>query len=277
MAKKQVKKISADQKKEVSTLKLAKDYDIAMDFAQKVLNKIGPPIKSIILFGSSSKEKSAPQSDIDLMIIIDDTTIGWDNEMVAWYREELGKIIQQNPYVKALHVNTVRLTTWWNEMIRGEPVVLNIIRSGLPLIDHGSFFTPLKSLLVQGKIKSTPEMIYVTLGRAPVHLVRSKASMMSAMESVYWSFVDASHAVLIAAKEFPSSPEQIPEIFKSLLVDKSLLNKKYLEWYQEVYTLTHKIFRGELTDISGETVQLWRERADEYLREMSSIVKKLII
>lgn len=276
MAKKQVRENNIEPRKEVSTLKIAKDYDIAMDFAQKVYSKIGQPIKSIILFGSSSKENAAPQSDIDLMIIIDDTTIGWDNEMVAWYREELGKVIQQNPYVKALHVNTVRLTTWWSEMMRGEPVVLNIIRSGLPLIDHGSFFTPLKSLLVQGKIKSTPEMIYVTLGRAPVHLIRSKAAMMNSMESVYWAFVDASHAVLIAAKEFPSSPEHIPEILKSMLVDRALLNKKYLEWYQEVYTLTHRIFRGESTDISGDTVQIWRDRADEYVKEMASIVKKLI-
>lgn len=276
MAKSMVKMNSEDAKREIPTLKIVKEYDIAMDFAEKVYKKIGTPIKSIVLFGSASKGIASEKSDIDIMIIIDDSTINWDNALISWYREELGKVIRENPYVKELHVNTVRLTTWWSEMMRGEPVVINIIRSGIPLIDFGGFFAPLKSLLVQGKIKSTPEMIYITLGRAPVHLTRAKVSMLNSMEAVYWAMVDASHAALIAAKQLPPSPEHIPDLLKEVLVDKNLINRKFLDWYKDVYIITHKIMRGEAADIKGHEVQIWRERADEYVGEMARVVKKML-
>jgi len=257
------------------TLRLSNDQDIAIDFANKAYQKIGKPIKSIILFGSAAKGIAAPKSDIDIVILIDDAQITWDDELIAWYREELGKIINSNPYIKPLHINTVRLTTWWTEMIRGEPVVLNIIRAGIPLIDFGGFFAPLKYLLAQGKIKSTPEMIYITLGRSPAHMLRAKMSMMNSLESVYWAFVDSSHAALIAAKQYPPSPEHISSAMKEFLVDKKVLNNKYAEWYKEIYSLTHKTLRGEVTDVNGKDIQLWRERADEYIREMAMAVKKL--
>ena len=264
-----------EKEKEFPTLKLAKDSDIASDFANKVYKRIGKVIKSIILFGSAAKGISAPKSDIDIVIIIDDAAIQWDTELIAWYREELGKIISNNPYIRPLHINTVRLTTWWSEMIRGEPVVLNIIRWGVPLIDFGGFFNPLKALLIQGKLKGTPEMIYITLGRAPAHMARAKASLLNALEALYWAFVDSSHSALIAAKQSPPSPEHIPALLRESLVEKGHLKQKYLDWYRDIYTLTHKILRGELTDIQGNEIQLCRDRADEYIREMAIVTKKL--
>lgn len=266
---------SEEAKKIAKSLNITKDTEIAYDFAERVYRKIGTPIKSIVLFGSAAKGISAPKSDIDIVIVIDDAAIQWDDELIAWYREELGKIIKNNPYIKPLHVNTVRLTTWWNEMMRGEPVVINIIRWGVPLIDFGGFFSPLKSLLAQGRIKSSPEMIYITLGRAPTHMARCKVSMISALESLYWAFVDSSHSALIAAGISPPSPEHIPSMLRQNLVDKGLLKGKYVDWYRELYTLTHQVMRGELTDVNGAEVQKWRERSDEYVREMALTVKKI--
>jgi len=252
-----------------------KERDIAMDFAQKVYRRIGTPIKSIVLFGSSAKGVSTPKSDIDIVILIDDASIMWDGELIAWYRGELQKILNANKYPKPLHINTVRMTTWWNEMLRGEPVVMNIIRWGDPLIDFAGFFTPLKSLLMQGQLKSTPEMVFVTLGRAPSHLGRCKVNMITAMESIYWAFVDASHAALIAAKVSPPSPEHIPALMRQNLVDKGMIKGKYVDWYRDVYILTHKVIRGEVDGVRGEDLQLWKDRADEYIREMASVVKKI--
>ena len=160
-------------------------------------------------------------------------------------------------------------------MIRGEPVIINIIRWGDPLIDFAGFFTPLKALLVQGHLKSSPEMIFVTLGRAPAHMGRYKANMIGAMESIYWAFVDASHAALIAAKVSPPSPEHIPAVMRQSLVDRGIIKGKYVDWYREVYILTHKTLRGEVDGVKGEDLQLWKERADEYIREMAIAVKKM--
>jgi len=258
-----------------STLELTEERDIAMDFASKVYEKFTSIIKSIALFGSSAKGTGAAKSDIDIVIIIDDATIQWDQELIAWYREELGKIVQLNPYQKALHINTVRLTTWWNEMMRGEPIIINIIRWGEALIDFGGFFNPLKMLLAKGMIKGTPETVFITLGRAPGHMIRSKASMLNAIEGLYWAFVDASHAALISLKITAPSPEHIAELLKSEFVKKGMLQPHFAEWYFQIYTLMHKILRTEITDIKGEEIDKWRERTDLFVRQMAKICNRL--
>lgn len=270
-----VKTAKKTKKASEKTMSLVNDREVAYDFAKKVYTKLGKVVKSIVLFGSAAKGSAEPKSDIDIVIIIDDATILWDQELIAWYREEIGRIIDANPYSKPLHINTVRLTTWWSEMMRGEPVVVNIIRWGEPLIDFGGFFAPLKALLAQGKIKSTPEMIFITLGRGPGHMGRCKASLFNAIEALYWTFVDTSHAVLIAAKHSPPSPEHISGAMQELLVNKKIFPQKYVEWYKGIYSLMHGMLHQRVVDVKGAEVDMWRARADEYLRESAIAIKKL--
>jgi len=217
-------------KKDVPSLKLVSEQDIAMDFATKVYQKFDKMIKSVVLFGSSVKQSATSSSDIDIVVIIDDAMIKWDQELVAWYREELGKIVQTNPYRKELHINTIKLSSWWEDMMRGDPVVINIIRYGEALVDFGGFFNPLKMLLQEGRIRSTPEAVYTLLQRAPLHLARSQAAELGAVEGIYWAMVDSSHALLISANVMPPSPEHIPILLKEKFVDTGKLKMKYAVW-----------------------------------------------
>jgi len=130
--------------KKVPKIQLKSEHDIAMDFAIKTYKKFNKMIKSIILFGSTIKKDATIGSDIDIMIIIDDVTIRWEQELVMWYREELDKILKSNPYKKDLHISTIKLSTWWEDLMRGDPTVINIIRYGESMIDLAGFFEPLK-------------------------------------------------------------------------------------------------------------------------------------
>lgn len=262
--------------KELPTLKLVEEKDIASDFATKVYKKFDKLIKSIVLFGSQVKHTSTSTSDIDIILILDDASVKFDQELVAWYREELGKIMQANPYKQELHINTIKLTTWWQDLMRGDPVVVNILRFGEPILDFGGFFTPLKILLQDGKIKQTPEAIYNALQRAPGHLARSRASEFGAIEGLYWCMVDSAHAALMAAKQFPPSPEHVSILLKEIFVDNKILNMKYVLWYRDLYVLHRKMVHGEISTIKGEEIDLWQQRADEFLRAMIDIVKKLV-
>ena len=270
---KEDKKIS---RKEYPTLKIVEEREIAMDFATKAYQKFDKMIKSIILFGSSTKQTSTSTSDIDLIIIIDDAAIQWDQELIAWYREELGKLIRVNPYNKDLHINTVKLTTWWNDLLRGDPVVVNVLRYGESLIDFGGFFNPLKILLEQGKIKSTPEAIYTALQRAPAHIARSRSSELGAIEGLYWAMVDSSHALLMAAKQTPPSPEHIPIMLKEMFVDTRNLNMRYVIWYRDLHVLHRKIIHGEISDLKGVEIDEWQKKTNEFVKVMTELIKKII-
>jgi predicted nucleotidyltransferase/uncharacterized protein (UPF0332 family) len=255
---------------------LSEDNDIALDFATKAYEKFGKIIKSVVMFGSVAKKKTVTGSDLDIILIVDDCSVRWDQELIAWYREELGKVIKQNPYKRALHITTVRLSTWWEEMLRGEPVIINMIRYGQPLIDFGGFFTPLKVLLAQGRIKSTPESIYVMLNRAPMHLARTKMALVNSIEGMYWAMVDSAHAALVAAKRVPPSPEQIPTMLKEVFVDNRLLDRKYISWYEDLYGIAHGIIHGAVKEVKASEIDQFEQKTDLFLREMAKLVGKAI-
>ena len=280
MKKKMVRKKSNSAKtkfpKNVPTLQLKKESDIAMDFATKAYRKFDKLVKSIVLFGSTVKQTTVTGSDIDIIILLDDVSVNWDEELIAWYREELEKIIKSNPYQQSLHINTVKLSTWWEDLMRGDPVVLNILRYGEAMIDFAGFFNPLKSLLLRGKIKSTPEAIYSALQRAPMHIMRSKISELNAIEGLYWAMVDSSQAALIAANIPPASPEHVAVDLKTTFVDTRKLNMKYVIWYRDLLMLHKKIMHGEIKNLRGVEIDAWQDRTEEFLETMANLVKDLI-
>ncbi|MFH1151578.1 MAG: nucleotidyltransferase domain-containing protein, partial [Nanoarchaeota archaeon] len=260
----------------VPTLKLKNEHDIAMDFAVKVYKKFDKMIKSVVLFGSSTKQTATSGSDIDMVILIDDVSINWEQELIAWYRTELDKILRANPYQRSLHINTIKLSTWWRDLIKGDPVVLNIIRYGEAVIDMAGFFDPLKYLLVKGDIKSTPEAIYTCLQRAPAHIARSKATALSSIEGLHWSMVDSAHAALIAANVLPPSPEHIPVDLKENFVDTGKLQMKYVVWYKDLLMIHKGIMHGKVKDLKGIEIDAWQTRAEEFLEVMAKLVLEIV-
>ena len=270
------KKKSKIDKKNIPTLQLKSESEIAMDFATKVYKKFNKIVKSVVLFGSTIKQTAVAGSDIDIIIILDDVSIKWDQELIAWYREELDKILRKNPYDKSLHVNTIKLSTWWEDLMRGDPVIINILRYGESMIDLAGFFEPLKFLLLQGKIKATPEAIYNCLQRAPVHISRSKAAELNSIEGLYWAMVDSAHAALIAANIPPASPEHVPVDLKETFVNTGRLKMKYVLWYRDLLILHKKISHGEIKDLKGVEIDDWQEKTEEFLKVMAQLVKELI-
>lgn len=273
---KKTKKIPKSVKKNFPTMNLKTENEIAMDFAIKVSEQFNKIVKSVVLFGSSAKKDQKPGSDIDIVLVIDDASIKWDQELIAWYREELEKIIAKNPYKTSLHINTVKLSTWWEDLMRGDPLIINILRYGESLVDVGGFFNPLKALLIQGKIRSTPEAIYSCLQRAPMHIARSKMAELGAIDGLYWSMVDSSHAALIAAHVVPPSPEHIPGFLKETFAVKGKLKMKYVEWIKDLTILHKKISHKEISDLKGVEIDMWQERAEEFLDVIAKLINEIV-
>ncbi|MFA5258860.1 MAG: nucleotidyltransferase domain-containing protein [Candidatus Pacearchaeota archaeon] len=262
--------------KNIPTLQLKTEREIAMDFAEKVYIKFDKIIKSVILFGSTAKHEESADSDIDIILVVDDAVIKFDDRLIMWYRDELGKIIQENPYKQDLHINTVKLTTWWEDLSKGDPVIINIIRYGEALIDFAGFFDPIKILLQEGRIKSTPEAMYTILNRIPGHLVRSKTAEMSAIEGCYWAMIESAQALLMSVKILPPSPEHITMLLKENFVDKGLLKINYVADIKEIYELHKKIAHGEIKDIDGRIIDQWQNKADAFFKVCIKMINEIV-
>lgn len=264
------------KKTQPSAFSSKSERDIAMDFASSVHKRFESLIKATVLFGSQAKHTATPSSDIDIIIVVDDASVEWDLELIAWYREELAKLVASHQSSRELHINTVKLTTWWQDLMNGDPVVLNMIRYGEPLIDIGGFFKPIKALLLAGKIHATPEAVYMALQRSPAHLARSKAAQLSAVEGIYWCMVDAAQAALMTAGMLPPSPEHIPMLLKETFSDKNIIKPELVSWYREIYALHKAIAHGQVAHIKGADIDVWQAKAETFLRTLTSVIDRLI-
>lgn len=276
MKSKKVVNSNSSKDKPVNIKKFNSDVDIAHDFAFKCYRKFKEVIKAIAMFGSSTKNLSTPKSDIDIIIIIDDCTVEWDDELVAWYREELAKLLASEKYPKELHINTVTLTAFWEELRAGEPLIINVLRYGEPLVDVGGFFDPLKVLLAKGRIRPSAEAIFTTMERSGAHLGRANAHLLNSVESFYWGMVDAAHAALMAANVVPPSPENISELLEETFVKKKLLNKEYLEFFNDVRKTAKEVLHGDIVRVSGKKLEELQSKSDDFVHELVELAKVLI-
>jgi predicted nucleotidyltransferase/uncharacterized protein (UPF0332 family) len=282
MVKKKTKTKKASKKTRKRSVKkiikpdFSKDRDIASDFAVKIYERFDKLIKAVVLFGSSAKGTAKTSSDIDIIVLIDDASVVWDQQLIAWYREELAKIASSKKYKKDIHITTTKLTTWWSDLMKGDPTILNIIRYGDVLVDVGGFFNPLKVLLEQGRIKSTPEAIYNALQRAPAHYQRSRIATLSSMDGLFWAMVDSAQAALMAANIMAPSPDQVGILLKETFVKKRLLKDRYADWYIGLLIIHKKISHGEMYEIKGGEIAEWQEKTEEFIEVMVKLVNDLI-
>jgi uncharacterized protein (UPF0332 family) len=160
--------------------------------------------------------------------------------------------------------------------MRGDPVIINVIRYGDPLIDYGGFFSPLKRLLQDGKIRSTPEAIFTLLQRAPNHMARAKGSLLSAVDGFYWACVDSAHAALISAEILPPSPEHVGGMLEKVFVQRKILKQRYADFFIEVHTFAKDIVHGKIIEVDGTKLDYLKTNTDLFVREMARIVEEFI-
>lgn len=247
------------------------DFKIAYEFTKKVKQEFKDFVRAVVLFGSASKEKQQKNSDVDILIIIDDVQIQLSPELVESYRIITERIIGE--VSTRLHVTSLKYTTFWEYIRLGDPVGINILREGVALIDTG-FFSPMQVLLKQGRIKPTAESIWNYFSRAPSTLLNAKWHVMQGALDLYWAVTDSAHAVLMKYGEMPPAPEIMAHVMEETLVKKGILKKGHAETVKEFYTLSKLILHREMKELSGKDFDEYYRRAYEFLNDIKELLEK---
>ncbi len=252
------------------------EFDIARDFSSRIYKEFGAFIKSLVLFGSATKaQKLAKEADIDVLIIIDDVSVNLSRELVQTYRIITEKILSDMKDGERLHVQSMRLSSFWEYVKAGDPVAINVLRYGMALIDTG-IFDPLQSLLDNGRIRPTRESIYAYFTMAPASVTRSREHILSAMVDLYWASVDAAHAALMCLGEIPPSPEHVADMLEEKMVKKGLLKSKYAKVMRENYNVFKQIIHRQVRDIEGKEYDQFKDKTIDFVNEMRKFIEKRI-
>ncbi|MDP2750172.1 MAG: hypothetical protein Q8O89_05045 [Nanoarchaeota archaeon] len=246
-----------------------KDIDIAYDFSKKIYKEFGNFLRAIILFGAAARRTSTESGDVDILIIIDDTTMVLSQEVVEAYRIITEKLIVQTS--QRLHITTIKFTDFWEYVKISDPIAINILRDGVALVDTG-FFDPLQMLLRQGRIRPSREAMWAYYTRAPATLHNSKWHIIQATIDLYWAMIDASHAALMKIGEVPASPIHVPDLLTDKFVKHNKLEKQYVKYMEEFYTLYKKITHREIKEIKGEDYDRYHRNAKMFVDRMRKLI-----
>lgn len=248
------------------------DYDTARDFSQKVYKEFGAFIRAIVIFGGSREHRQ--KGDIDLLIIVDNVSFYLTPEVIETYRVVTEKIAFD--VSKRLHVTTLRFTSFWEYMRAGDPLGVNILRTGVALIDTG-FFYPLQLMLFEGRIRPTPESVQAYMSRAASTLHNSRWHIMQAALDLYWAVIDSAHAALMRHGEIPPSPKDAPDMISEVLVKNREVDRSCPGIMNDFYLLSRKILHREIADISGKEFDKWYEKANFFNDQMKKVEQRVVL
>ena len=241
------------------------DIRLAQEFAQRLKNELGDFLVAVVIFGSAARQSGSKKSDIDVLVIGDDTSFQLTQALIEAYRVIIENVIASTS--GRMHVTSMTFTSFWEYVRAGDPVAVNILRDGVALIDTG-FFNPLQQLLKQGRIRPSEESIWRYFGRAPRTLVNSRWHVLQATLDLYWAVMESAHAALMQRGVIPPSPEHAADLLHEKLVKTRLLEPQYAETMRRFYRISKMITHREIKEIRGVEY-------DSYLREASDFVERI--
>jgi predicted nucleotidyltransferase len=237
------------------------------EFSKRLHKEAGDLVKGIVLFGSAARRKQN-SNDIDILLILDDTKFVLTSELVEAYRIITEKIIYE--VSPRLHITTLKYTTFWEYVRNGDPIAVNILRDGVPIVDHG-FFDPLQHLLRQGRIRPSMESIWTYHERAPKALRNSKAHLLQATLDLYWAVMDSAHAALMYHNVIPPSPTHVPELVKQHFGNR--LTKRNIDIVEKMYNFSKMIVNQSITEVKGKEFDRLMEDCEDFVKEARKLIK----
>jgi len=247
------------------------DYELAKRFAKKIKYEAPELVQSVILFGSATTtmQEFLYSKDIDVLIIVNDNLQILNKEVTTAFR-----VIVQNTAAaisKRFHINNMKLTEFMDFVRNGDPLAINMLRSGIALEDNG-LFEPLKRLLEKGKIKPSEENVWVYYMRAPQTIQSAKWHMLQACVDLYWAVIDSAHAALLALGHTPYHPKHLGQLMRSELIKKGLMHKRYGKIVEKYTQLADDILKRKLRAVSGKEFDAYAEEVDGFIKDMKTFV-----
>ncbi len=264
---KQTKKINKNEKEyHIENLRIVRE------FSKQLITEFKSLVKSIVIFGSNTQNTLNKNSDIDVMIILDNVSVFVTDELREAYKIIINKISSEMP--QKLHIMTVNFSDFWDMSRKGDPVLVNILRYGLPIYDT-NLVEPMQYLLEIGKIKPSLETINNYTARSHTLLEETDKHLKEAILDLYYSIIDITHATLMINGKMPPSPKEMPKIFKQTFKKTTL--EKHSKTIEEFYKIAKAIEHNETkTNIKGKTYDELKKKAENLIKTLTTHNKKEI-
>ncbi|MFQ5621662.1 MAG: nucleotidyltransferase domain-containing protein [Candidatus Nanoarchaeia archaeon] len=242
------------------------EHELAKRFAKELQKELNVFLKEVIFFGSSARKTTQEQlyeRDIDVLILIDDLQKVLSNELAEAYR-----IITENTARRIstrFHINTLKVSAFWEYVSNGDPISINILREGQPLLEAG-FFRPLQALLEQGHIRPSKENVWVYFLKAPQTLEGARWHVLQATIDLYWAALDATHAALLTLNMSPKHPGDALTLQANVLMKEHNFPREFHKLLKTLDASKDGISKRDIKHISGDEYDNLYSQTGKYVR-----------
>lgn len=247
-----------------------------------VLKRFEKYIVTYVLAGSMVKGQATPTSDVDVVVVIDDTDV---KKMTrAELRDKLRGIItsmtieagEMTGIRNKLSIQVYILTDFWEMIRESNPVCFTFLRDGVPLFDRG-IFMPWKQLLKMGKIKPSAEAIdlFVSSGEQTLERIKFKLKQI-ATEDFYWSIHSPTQAALMLYGVPPPAPKETVSVVREILVKKEgLLEDEYADILERVIKIYKDMEHGVEQKFTGKDLDKLLTDCEKYMKRLKKLFTQI--
>ncbi len=249
-----------------------KDIELVYSFASKVASKeyLGGLIQGVVLFGSVMRDSASSESDLDVLVLLDDVSNEITSEMASAYSLTVGSLLAKLRAHDKIHLTTLGVIRFWDGVRNGDPIIMDIIRSGRAIVDTG-FFTPLKAMLERGMIKPSREAVIANLRLGESLLRNAPLYYSRCVSDLYWAVMDSAHALIMHAGLESTHPRMVSKVFvkaaKQLGVSVRLAST--IDFFVK---LVKSLSRGKRKRFTGKQVDSYIVKAERFVSAVSKVI-----
>ncbi|MFH1376790.1 MAG: nucleotidyltransferase domain-containing protein [Candidatus Woesearchaeota archaeon] len=232
--------------------------------------KFGSAIKLIYLYGSVTK-KYKPTSDIDILIVIDNTKQLKESK-IKNIEKTAAKITKDFKKMGMdLHIQPLKpLSLWWKILIDGEPWMITSIKNSIVIQDKDNLMKEIKQFIKKKTVYSREERAEKLLERAEKFHSENRDLLLDTISLLSNAATESAQILLLFDNKIIFNKEKILESLK-----KKYSKEINLGTYQEIIDLEKKARKGTLTEFSGKNLSYYTNKVQNFIEQIEILTLKI--
>jgi len=220
-------------------------------------------VQRLILYGSKARGDAHPESDVDLLVVVDSRTPEVEDTIV-----DLTTRVhwEDGVYLEVLDMTPADLTA---QCALGTPFIRNVASEGIPLKGE-------PVMIEKGKPAEVTKQ-FMESAYEGLRLARTAAAMgiyRKAMSQVYYAFLDAADAALAARGIRTRSHAGTVSLFGLHFVRTGEVDAKYERWFRRALKYRLEADYERRRDFTPEWVEQAIAQAEEFIHVIETLLAK---
>jgi uncharacterized protein (UPF0332 family)/predicted nucleotidyltransferase len=264
----------AERKKRTKEEMAKERFDIAKKFSDEVVKKFGSVIKVVITWGSVTRKSFTNKSDIDCLVIVDDSSVKINDLIREKMDEDIHEMAKGTD--KRISVQPVWFLSEFWDMIRGQsPLAYSVLREGWALYDTG-FFIPLRKLYEKGAFPTTTKSARIKMENAPKRIERAeRVKMMLVFEDLFYAMLESAQTVIGFIGKEPPGIRGSPVALRDYFVETGMLEERYAKDMEDAVKFHKAVEHSEIKGITGQELDDWIEKSKKFVARLEVLLKAL--